>query len=99
MSIESLQELAEPLLALSLSHLHPCTRRKLRTNALSVNTYPTEFGGLVYIGLPRHRVPTESDLAQITMAAERAGIHWLLFDAESPVVDGLPVFEPHEPMT
>lgn len=89
---EHLRELAEPLVALSSSHLHPATRVLLQRNALSVNAYPTELGGLVYVGAPRQRIPAEHDLGLITEFAEQAGIVWLLFDAEAPVVTGLPTF-------
>ncbi|WP_406625182.1 hypothetical protein [Acidovorax sp. SDU_ACID1] len=90
---ERLRQLAEPLVSLSSSHLHPATRALLRRNALSVNAYPTEFGGLVYVGAPRQRVPAEHELDVITELAERAGIVWLLFDAEAPVLTGLATFD------
>lgn len=48
-------------------------------------------------GSSRHRIPAESDLALITAVAEDTGIQWLLFDEEAPVVDGLPIFESHDP--
>lgn len=95
--IERLRELAEPLTSLSLSHLTPATRRKLEEDDLSVNAYPTGFGGFVFVGAPRYRHPEESDLASIFEAAELAGIVWLKFDREGPVVDGLPVFAPRLP--
>ncbi len=87
-----LRELAETLASVSLLHLHPLTRERLRSNALSVNAYPTDFGGLVFVGSPRQRVPAEPDLEAVTEFAECAGISWLLFDAEAPLVEGLPVF-------
>jgi hypothetical protein len=90
--VARLSELTEPLAAVSLSHLQPATRDRLRRNALSINAYPTADGGLVFVGSPRHRIPAEHDLASITKLAEEAGIAWLLFDAEAPVVAGLPVF-------
>lgn len=89
-----LRELAEPLISLSLWHLHPATRELLRRNALSVNAYPTELGGLVFVGSPRQRIPAESDLDLLTQLAEQSGIAWILFDAEGPPIDGLPVFLP-----
>ncbi|CAM3392251.1 hypothetical protein [Paracidovorax anthurii] len=92
--IDRLRELAEPLVALSLSHLTPSTRRRLKTDDLSVNAYPTEFGGFVFVGAPRHRNPVETDLASIFEAAERAGVVWLKFDCEAPVISGLPTFAP-----
>lgn len=91
-SAARLRELAEPLTALSLSHLTPTTRQKLQEDGLSVNAYPTDCGGFVFVGAPRHRFPAESDLASIFEAAESAGVVWLFFDAEAPVVDGLPTF-------
>ena len=91
-----LRELAEPLVSLSLWHLHPTTRDLLRRNALSVNAYPTEVGGLVFVGSPRQRIPVEGDLDLLTQLAEQSGIAWLLFDVEGPAVDGLPVFLPSE---
>lgn len=95
--IERLRELAEPLTSLSLSHLTPATRRKLEIDDLSVNAYPTIFGGFIFVGTPPYRPPEEWELASIFEAAGRAGIVWLKFDREGPVVDGLPVFEPHQP--
>ena len=92
--IARLREQAEPLAALSLSHLAPATRRKLLDDELSVNAYPTGFGGLVFVGAPRYSVPAETDLAVIFEAAAQAGIVWLKFDRTSAVIDGLQVFEP-----
>lgn len=73
--IEGLREQAESLVALSLSHLTPATRERLQADDLSVNAYPTDFGGFVYVGAPRHRHPAEADLASIFEAAEQAGVH------------------------
>lgn len=95
-AITTLRELAEPLAALSLTHLCPETRQKLRDDELSVNAYPNDFGGLVFVGAPRQRIPTETDLASLFETAEQAGIVWLLFDSEAEVVEGLPVFAPVE---
>lgn len=94
--IASLRELAEPLAALSLAHLTPSTRQKLQDDDLSVNAYPTDFGGFVFVGAPRYRIPVEEDLASIFEAAERAGIVWLKFDSEADVLNGLPVFSAPE---
>lgn len=91
-----MRELAETFASISLWHLCPATRELLRRNALSVNAYPTEFGGLVFVGSPRQRIPVERDLNGVTELAERAGIAWLLFDIEAPVIDDLPVFDPVE---
>ncbi|MBS0500499.1 MAG: hypothetical protein JSR74_09225 [Proteobacteria bacterium] len=91
--IDRLRELAESITALSLSHLQPTTRAKLHRNDLSMNAYPTEFGGLVYVGSPSHRTPIETDLALIVEVSARAGIEWLFFDSEGPIIDGLPVFD------
>lgn len=90
-----LRELAEPLVSLSLWHLQPATRELLQRNALSINAYPTELGGLVFVGSPRQRIPAESDLDLLTQLAEKSGIAWILFDAEGPPIDGLPVFLPN----
>lgn len=95
--IGRLQELAETIAVLSLSHLQPATRAKLRDNALSVNAYPTAFGGLINMGAARHRTPVESDLAVIGELAAQAGIEWLLFDAEAPILNALPLFGPDRP--
>lgn len=95
-AITALRELAEPLASISLNHLSPLTRRKLLDDELSVNAYPTGFGGLVFVGAPRHQVPSEADLALLFEMAEQAGIVWLLFDKEGEEIDGLPVFAPDE---
>ena len=91
--VASLRELAEPLAALSISHLSSDTRRKLAEDDLSVNAYPSEFGGFVYVGAPRYRIPAEPDLAAIFEAAELAGIVWLKFDSDAAIVDGLHVHD------
>jgi hypothetical protein len=96
-SIASLSARIEPLAALSLSHLSSATRLKLADDDLSVNAYPTEFGGFLYVGAPCYRLPTEADLAAIFEAAEQVGIVWLKFDSEASVIDGLPVFGEPEP--
>lgn len=90
--VDRLREQIEPLVALSLTHLTPATRQLLRADDLSVNAYPTEFGGFVFVGAPRYRHPSETDLASIFEAAEQAGVVWLKFDYEAPVITGLPVF-------
>ena len=93
-TVASLRQQAEPLAALSIAHLTPNTRKKLIDNDLSVNAYPTTYGGFVYVGSPRYDIPTEADLAAVFEVAERAGVVWLKFDAESAVIDELPVFDP-----
>ena len=95
-SVTHLRTLAEPLAAISLSHLSSNTRLKLANDDLSVNAYPTDYGGILYVGAPRHLIPTESDLAAIFEIAELAGIVWLKFDSEAAVIDGLPTFETPE---
>ena len=92
-SVASLRAQAEPLASLSISHLSPSTRLKLADDDLSVNAYPTDCGGIIYVGAPRYRIPTEADLATIFEVAEQAGIVWLKFDGEAAVIDGLPVFD------
>ena len=96
-AVASLQAQAEPLASLSISHLSSSTRLKLADDDLSVNAYPTDCGGVIYVGVPRYRVPTEADLATIFEVAEQAGIAWLKFDSEAAVIDGLPVFDLQNP--
>lgn len=91
--LAGLRQQVEPLAALSITHLTPATRLKLADDELSVNAYPTECGGFVYVGAPRYRIPSEADLATLFEAAEQAGIVWLMFDSEAAVIEGLPVFE------
>ncbi|MDO8943166.1 MAG: hypothetical protein Q7U75_08265 [Desulfobacterales bacterium] len=92
-SIAGLRLQAELLAVLSTAHLTSATRTRLADEDLSVNAYPTDSGGFVYVGSPRYRIPTEPDLAAIFEAAEQAGVSWLMFDREAAVIDGLPVFE------
>lgn len=96
-AVESLRTQAESLASLSISHLSPSTRLKLADDDLSVNAYPTDCGGVVYVGAPCYRIPAEADLAAIFEVAEQAGIAWLKFDSEAAVIDGLPIFELQEP--
>lgn len=88
----TLRQLAEPLVALSIAHLTWATRRRLADHDLSVNAYPDDFGGLVYVGIPPCNLPTEADLATLFHVAADAGIAWLKFDADAPIVAGLPVY-------
>ena len=96
-AVASLQAQAEPLASLSISHLSPSTRLKLADDELSVNAYPTDCGGILYVGVPCHRIPTEADLAAIFEVAQLAGVVWLNFDSEAAVIDGLPIFEMPDP--
>ena len=96
-AVASLRAQAEALAALSISHLSSSTRLKLADDELSVNAYPTDCGGIVYVGAPRYRMPTEADLAAIFEVAEQAGIVWLSFDSEAAVIVGLPIFDWQEP--
>jgi hypothetical protein len=92
-TVTTLLQLAEPLVALSITHLTPATRAKLAADDLSINAYPSDYGGLVYVGAPPYRPPTEVDLTAIFKAAAMAGIVWLKFDADAPVVDGLSIYD------
>ena len=96
-AVESLRAQAESLASLSIAHLSPGTRLKLADDELSVNAYPTDCGGIIYVGAPCYRMPTEADLAKIFEVAEQAGIAWLKFDSEAAVFYGLPVFDLQEP--
>ena len=89
-----LRELAEPLVALSTSHLSPATRQLLQEDQLSVNAYPTLTGGFVYVGVPRYDTPLEADLARLFELAERAGIVWLKFDVHGATVEGMKKINP-----
>lgn len=95
--VEGQRHQAEPLAALSIKHLSDATRVKLAEDELSVNAYPTECRGFVFVGKPRYRVPAETDLATIFEAAEQAGIVWLMFDLDAAAIDGLPVFDGEAP--
>lgn len=48
-TVATLLQLAEPLVALSITHLTPATRAKLAADDLSINAYPSDYGGLVYV--------------------------------------------------
>lgn len=98
-AVASLRAQAEPLASLSISHLSSSTRLKLADDELSVNAYPTDCGGVIYVGAPRYRIPTEADLATIFEVAEQADIVWLKFDSDAAVIDGLSVFDVSEPAT
>ena len=98
-TVVNLRQQAEPLAALSISHLAPATRQKLADDDLSVNAYPNEYGGFIYVGAPRYSVPAEPDLATIFAIAEQAGIVWLKFDSDAAIVDGLPIYEEQAPAT
>ena len=50
LSATGLRQQAEMLASLSLKHLSSATRNKLADDDLSVNAYPTDCGGFVYVG-------------------------------------------------
>ena len=52
-----LRQQAEMLASLSLKHLSSATRNKLADDDLSVNAYPTDCGGFVYVGAPSTACP------------------------------------------
>lgn len=91
-AVASLRAQAELLASLSIPHLSPSTRLKLADDDLLVNAYPTDCGGVIYVGalLPD---PVEAALAAILAVAAQAGVVWLKFDSEAAVIDGLPVFD------
>ena len=97
-TVATLLQLAEPLVALSITHLTQATRAKLAADDLSINAYPSGYGGLVFVGAPPYRLPAEADLAAIFEAAAKAGIVWLKFDSDAAIVDGLPIFEETDPL-
>ncbi len=90
---DNLLQFGEQLAAISIRHLSPGTRLKLAGNVLSVNAYPDESGGFVYVGTPVYQVPSEPDLAEVFALAGRANIAWLRFDSEAGIVEGLPLYD------
>ncbi len=92
-TVEQLRQQIEPLATLSASHLSAETRMGLAKNRLSVNVYPTEFGGIVYVGSPVYALPVEPDLAVIFELASAAGAVWLKFDVDAVIIDGLETFD------
>jgi hypothetical protein len=92
-SVNKLLQHIEPLLALSTAHLSPTTRQKLAEDQLSVNAYPNDHGGFVYVGHPVYSTPTEPELAEIFKLAAQAQVVWLKFDGDAAIVDDLPVFD------
>ena len=86
---KNLLQHAEPMAALSITHLTASSRQKLAADDLSVTAYPNEYGGFVYVGAPRYSVPTEPDLATIFDVAEQAGIVWLKFDSDAAGIDSV----------
>ena len=98
-AVKSLQQLAKPVAALSITHLTASTRQKLAADNLSINAYPNEYGAFVFVGAPRYTVPTEADLAAIFDGAEQAGIVWLKFEGDAAAIAGLPVFEGESPIS
>ncbi len=83
----------EPMIALSTEHLHPDNRQRLSDGALSVVTYPNEYGGFVYVGPESENAPAEPELAALFELVRSASIVWIKFDRDAPVVDGLATFE------
>ncbi|UEC01676.1 DUF5983 family protein [Burkholderia vietnamiensis] len=83
----------EPLVAISIVHLSPCTRQRLADGALSVIAYPNDYGGFVYVDPQGEHTPQEPELAALLTLARRAGVIWIKFDADADVVDGVAVFD------
>ncbi len=98
-AVKSLRQRAKSVAALSITHLTASTRLKLAADDLSINAYPNEYGGFVYVGSPRQVVPIEADLAAVLDVAEQAGIVWLKFESDAAAIAGLPVFEGESPIS
>lgn len=81
------------MIALSTEHLHPDNRQRLIDGALSVVTYPNEYGGFVHVGPASENAPSEPELATLFEVVRSVGIVWIKFDRDAPVVDGLSTFE------
>lgn len=96
---ENLLQFSETLAAISIRHLSPASRLKLASNTLSVNAYPDESGGFVFVGTPAYQIPSETDLAEIFALATRANIAWLKFDQDAGVVEGLPLYDDEEDLS
>ena len=77
------------------------TRAKLQTNALSVNAYPTEFGGLDMRYPCRHCAAPCAGRARPgpDQRIGGAGGKWsvAVLDAEAPTLDELPLYAPQLP--
>lgn len=84
---------AEPTVALATAHLHPDHRQRLADGTLSVLTYPNKHGGFVYVGEAGDNDAAEPELAAIFEIVRGAGIVWIKFDRDIPVIEGLPTFE------
>ncbi len=94
--LQNLRQHLEPLAAVSALHLCAQTRAALSEGMLSIATYPNEYGGFVYVGPRDENAPTEPDLAVVLELAVRAGVVWLKFDCDAPIVDGLTVYPDDE---
>ena len=94
--VTGLRQQAEMLASLSLKHLSSATRNKLADDDLSVNAYPTDCGGFVYVGPAAENVPAEPELIPLFAAARVAGIVWLKFDADAETVEGFETFPDQE---
>lgn len=90
---QSVLACAEPMIALSTEHLHPDNRQRLIDGALSVVTYPNEYGGFVHVGPASENTPSEPELAPLFEVVRSVGIGWIKFDRDAPVVDGFTTFE------
>lgn len=88
---------AEPLVAISIAHLHPATRQRLADDALSVIAYPNDYGGFVHVGNADSALPPEPELAALIRTARTEDIVWIKFDADAPVAEGFPAFDDSEP--
>jgi hypothetical protein len=91
--LQRLLDHAEAMIALSAEHLHPDSRQRLADGALSVLAYPNEYGGFVYVGEAGASDPSEPELASIFEITRIAGIVWIKFDRDTPVVEGLSSFD------
>jgi len=88
---------AEPLVAISIAHLRPATRRRLADGELSLVTYPNDYGGFVHVGSADDALPGEPELAELVAAARVEGIVWIKFDADAAMADAFPTFDDEEP--
>lgn len=80
---------AEPLVALSITHLTPLTASLIQSGDIDVSCYPNEYGSFLYVG---ENTSAQADLDAVLKRARELGYVWIKFDADAAEVDELEIY-------
>lgn len=80
---------AEPMVAISTTHLTPLTASLVQSGEIDVGCYPNDYGAFVYVG---ENVSNQADLNAVLERARSLGFVWIKFDRDAAEVEDLEIY-------